>query len=144
MPHILIAQTDHHIAACFDAMSELRPQLQRAQFVSRVRELQRTTGFNLAYLVLDDQVQSVAGYRISDWLVGGRYLEVEDLVCVAASRSKGYGGLLLEWLCRHAVAQQCRHARLVSGVQRHDAHRFYETNGFVREAYYYSKKLATP
>jgi GNAT superfamily N-acetyltransferase len=52
-----------------------------------------------------------------------------DLVTDSAHRSKGYGGLLLDWLREQAAAQQCNKLWLVSGAQRVDAHRFYEAHG---------------
>jgi hypothetical protein len=76
---IHLATTDQQIAQCFDVLSLLRPQLSRTDFVDRIRRLQSATGFQLAYLEEPD-IKTVAGFRISEWLAGGRYLEIEDLV----------------------------------------------------------------
>ena len=42
---------------------------------------------------------------------------------------EGYGKLLLEWLKNRARAEGCAELHLDSGIQRKDAHRFYERNG---------------
>lgn len=139
-PTIVTAQTDAEIAACFEVMSQLRPHLERDSFVQTVRHLQDQAGFALSY-VIDDGVQCVAGYRISEWLAGGRYLEIEDLVSAESGRSRGYGGLLFDWLIEHAKAQHCDHLRLVSRTQREDAHRFYLRKGMELQAYYFSLDL---
>lgn len=133
-----IARTDEEIAACFPVMSELRPHLSADSFVSLVRHLGNLTGFELAYLSENGEIKSVAGYRVSEWLAGGKYLEIEDLVSTASARSRGYGSALFDWLMSLAAREGCRHVRLVSNVRREDAHRFYQRKGMSLEAYYFS------
>jgi GNAT superfamily N-acetyltransferase len=134
------AETAEEIAACFAVLSELRPQLSADTFVDTIRHLERTTSFALAYLA-DDGVKAVAGYRISEWLHAGRYLEIEDLVAASGARSKGYGGALFDWLVAQASQAGCRQLRLLSGVKRHDAHRFYLRKGMAIEAHYFSMNV---
>jgi GNAT superfamily N-acetyltransferase len=131
------ASTDQEIAACFAVLSELRPHLKSEQFVATIRHLMETTNFALAFLE-DGGIKAVAGYRISEWLHAGKYLEIEDLVAASAARSKGYGGALFDWLLAEAAREGCRQLRLVSGVKRADAHRFYLRKGMVFEAHYFS------
>lgn len=137
---IKIADTDSDIATCFATMAELRPHLSADRFVQMVRQLRETNGYRLVYLA-DNGVKAVAGYRISTWLLTGKYLEVEELVTTASARSKGYGGRLFDWLVTHAQSEGCRQLKLVSGVARADAHRFYERKGMAFEAKYFSMML---
>jgi GNAT superfamily N-acetyltransferase len=137
MQRIAIAGTDAEIAACYDVMAELRPRIPRQDFVRRVRELQAVTGLTLAFLD-EDGIQAVAGYRISDWLAGGRYLEIEDLVTADGARSRGHGGRLFDWIVELARREGCGQVRLVSHVRRLDAHRFYQRKGMIHEANYFS------
>ncbi len=134
---IALAIEGPQIAACFPVMAELRPHLTAVDFVPRVLHLMSTTGFELAYLD-DGGVKAVAGFRVSEWLHSGRYLEIEDLVATANARSKGYGGQLFDWLLALAASRSCRQLRLLSGVKRTDAHRFYLRKGMVIEAHYFS------
>jgi GNAT superfamily N-acetyltransferase len=134
---INIARSDQEISSCYPVMAELRPHLRREEFVPAVRRLAEVAGFRLAYLT-DVEVKAVAGFRISEWLAGGRYLEVEDLVAKGGERSKGYGGELFDWLVAHAVENDCSQVRLVSRVSRLDAHRFYLRKGMKLEAHYFS------
>jgi hypothetical protein len=94
---VSIATTDEEIASCFPVMAELRPHLSEEGFVALVRRLADLTGLKLAFLRDDGEIKSVAGYRISEWLAGGKYLEIEDLVSRAAERSGGHGGALFDW-----------------------------------------------
>jgi GNAT superfamily N-acetyltransferase len=137
MPDIAIARTPGEIEACFPVMSQLRPNIAAADFVKRVQQLGAATGLKLAFLD-DAGIKAVAGYRISDWLAGGRYLEIEDLVTADGERSKGYGGLLFDWIAALAAREGCLQVRLVSNLRRVDAHRFYLRKGMTQEAYYFS------
>lgn len=89
----------------------------------------------------DGEIKAVAGFRISEWLAGGKYLEIEDLVAKSGERSKGYGGELFDWLVEYAKENGCRQVRLVSRVSRLDAHRFYMRRGMNLEAKYFSMDL---
>jgi GNAT superfamily N-acetyltransferase len=140
---IKIASTAEDIAACFPVLSELRPQLAADTFVATIQHLIATTQFALAYLV-DGGIKAVAGYRISEWLHAGKYLEIEDLVASSAARSKGYGGALFDWLVNEAASRGCRQVRLLSGVKRIDAHRFYLRKGMIIEAHYFSMNVQPP
>lgn len=140
---VCIAETDEEVAACYPIMSELRPHLSRDSFVPLVRRLGKATGLRLAYLSEGAEIRAVAGYRISEWLAGGKYLEIEDLVSKASDRSKGYGGALFDWLMSLAALDCCRQVRLVSNVRRTDAHRFYLRKGMSMEAYYFSINVNT-
>jgi GNAT superfamily N-acetyltransferase len=122
---IALAETDADIARCFPVMSQLRPHLREADFVPRVRRMQRE-GFHLAFLADDSgTVRAVAGYRFQDKLFSGKNLYVDDLVTDTKERSRGHGRVLLTWLVQQARAQGCDNFELDSGVQRADAHRFY-------------------
>jgi GNAT superfamily N-acetyltransferase len=137
MHKIAIATTAAEIDACFPVMTQLRPKIPRESFVRRVQELAASTGLTLAYLD-DGGIKAVAGYRISDWLAGGRYLEIEDLVTADGERSRGYGGILFDWVADVAGRSGCLQVRLLSHVRRIDAHRFYLRKGMTQEALYFS------
>ena len=138
MPHrITIATTDAELEACHPVMAQLRPHVTREEFVPLVRHLGDVAGLAIAYLD-DDGIRAVAGIRISEWLAGGKYLEIEDLVTADGERSHGYGGALFDWIIEHARANGCRQVRLVSHVRRVDAHRFYIRKGMTLEGNYFS------
>ena len=132
------AEQEADIRACHPVMAQLRPQFDVEDFVATVQRLSARAGFRLAFLEDGDGIQAVAGYRVSEWLAGGRYLEIEDLVTAEATRSRGHGGRLFDWLVAQARAEGCRHLRLVSNVVRTDAHRFFLRKGMALQAHYFS------
>lgn len=133
---IALATTDADIARCFPVMQQLRPHLVAADFVARVRRMQRE-GFHLAFLESDGAVRAVAGYRYYDKLFSGKNLYVDDLVTDTTQRSHGHGRALLAWLTAEARAHGCTQLELDSGVQRHDAHRFYLRERMHISAYHF-------
>ena len=137
---IVIAQSVQQILDCYPVIAELRPHIQADEFLPMVKRLKEISGFQLAYLT-DSEIKAVAGFRISEWLAGGKYLEIEDLVAKSSERSKGYGGELFDWLVQHARENNCQQVRLVSRVSRVDAHRFYLRKGMNLEAHYFSMNL---
>lgn len=137
-----VASTDALIDACYPVMAELRPHISREEFIPLVKHLAATQRFKLAFLE-QDGIKAVAGYRVAEWLAGGRYLEIEDLVTSQNERSRGFGGELFDWLMAEAAREDCRQVRLVSNVRRKDAHRFYLRKGMSQEALYFSINVKT-
>jgi GNAT superfamily N-acetyltransferase len=98
-------------------------------------------GYCLVYLESEREAVAVAGFQIRETLVDGRFLHVDDLVTLEAERSRGYGAELLLWLARRAKELSCASLQLDSGVQRKDAHRFYEREGLTHTAYHFALPL---
>jgi GNAT superfamily N-acetyltransferase len=138
---IQLAESDDEILDCYAVMAELRPHIAREEFLPRVKKQTKINGFRLAYLKDEEEVKAVAGIRISEWLGGGKYMEIEDLVSKSGERSKGYGGELFDWLVEFAKKENCNQIKLVSHVKRFAAHKFYLNKGMIIEAHYFSMKL---
>lgn len=138
---VRIAESDEEIGSCFSVMKQLRPHfLLGEEFLGQVKRQMLAADFGLVYLE-DDGVKAVGSYRIGEWLGGGRYLEIEDLVVKEGERSKGYGGKIFDWMMDFARAQECVQIKLVSRTTREMAHKFYLAKGMAIEAYYFSIKV---
>lgn len=140
MNRIKIAESDAEIESCYAVMAELRPHIAANDFLERVKRQRELYGFQLAFLA-NDEIKAVAGIRIAEWLAGGKYLEIEDLVTKHDGRSSGYGGELFDWITDLARRKGCAQLRLVSNVTRFGAHRFYLRKGMNIEAHYFSMPL---
>ncbi len=84
---------------------------------------------------------AVAGWRIVATTVAGRKLYVDDLVTARDERSCGVGARLIAELERRGRAAGCTLIALDSGVQRHDAHRFYLREHLAITSHHFSKPL---
>lgn len=134
------AATDDAILACFECMQELRPNIERATFVTRVRKME-DEGYGLASITHQGKVVAVAGYRYMHTLFGGDTLYVDDLITLSAARSRGYGAALIEWLRDQATRRGCKMLHLDSGVQRARAHQFYFATGFHVNCFHFARAL---
>lgn len=139
--HIRVATTDVEITDCFPVMRELRPHIAEDQFLSRIRS-QMNSGYRLAFVQDTDSVVAVAGFRVGENLAWGRFLYVDDLVTLPAHRSKGYGAKLRSWLMEVAATEGCQQMHLDSGIQRKDAHRFYEREGMAMASFHFVENVA--
>ena len=137
MTKILIAKSDQEIMACYPVVVQLRPSYSEVDFLSQVKK-QQENHYHLAYLKIADTVCSVAGYRYSENLAWGKFLYVDDLITDFNQRSNGYGKVLLDWLIEQAKEHQCQQLHLDSGVQRLDAHRFYQREGLLHTGHHYA------
>ena len=139
--NISTAETDQDIAATFDVMHQLRPDLARVDYVPLVRELMESDGFRIAFLRDDGAVRAVAGFRIMRMLYCGSILYVDDLVTDDGVRSRGHGKALLDWLKAEGRRVGCSEIQLISRVTREQAHRFYFREGLAIECFHFRSKL---
>lgn len=134
--NIHIATTDTEISACYPLMRELRPHIAEHTFLARIRS-QEASGYRLIFCGASDNPLALAGFRIGENLAWGRFLYVDDLVVHPHHRSKGHGAKLMAWLRKYAAGHDCSQVHLDSGMQRADAHRFYECEGMVKAGFHF-------
>jgi len=137
---VVEAISDDLIARCFPVMRELRPHLEEATFVARVRA-QMTSGYLLAFVDDGGRAVSATGYRFGVNLAWGRHVYVDDLVSLAECRGRGHGGVLLRWVIDLARSRGCESVHLDSGVHRFGAHRFYLGLGFDITSHHFALRL---
>ena len=137
---ITLATTTEALKRCHPVMAELRPHLSEQQFMDQVLRQQRE-GYHLAMLEEGNAVRALAGFRFLEMLAFGKILYVDDLVTHSAHRSRGHGKQLFEWLVQQARNNHCAQLHLDSGVQRHDAHRFYLTQRMDINSHHFALKL---
>ena len=142
--NVFLAKGDLEIQRCYPVIAELRPHVQADEFLPRVRRQQQLANYELAYVTdggADGAVKAVAGFRISECLAWGKFLYVDDLVSKSDERSKGYGGVLLDWLIEYAKKNGCDQFHLDSAVHRFAAHRFYLNKRMAIEGHHFGLKL---
>lgn len=127
--------------ACFDVMRELRPHVPSAQaFVEQVRR-QARQGYRLLAAWQDGQIMALAGYRMQESLLYGRFLYVDDLVTTASARSHGLGGKLIEALREEAKLGGCAHLVLDTALANSLGQRFYFRQGLLSRGLHFSQAL---
>lgn len=115
-------------------MRQLRPQLaSEVEFLERWRR-QAANGYRMAGLFDGSVTVALAGYRVQENLVHGRFLYVDDLVTDAAQRGSGNGERLMAHLRDQARALGCGKLVLDTPLSNALGHRFYFRCGLLANA----------
>ncbi|HEY4065703.1 MAG TPA: GNAT family N-acetyltransferase [Burkholderiaceae bacterium] len=135
------AETDSDLRACFRVMHQLRPQLAgEGDFLARLQRM-RADRYRLLAAWNRDTVLSLAGYRLQENLVYGRFLYVDDLVTDTQARGSRWGARLLESLTAVAVEAGCACLVLDTALSNAQAQRFYFREGLLTGALRFKKPL---
>jgi ribosomal protein S18 acetylase RimI-like enzyme len=123
------------IAACYGLMRQLRPHLTSVdEFIARWRR-QSADGYRIVALWSEQGgPRALAGYRVAENLVHGKFLYVDDLIADQSERGRGYGARLLDKLKDEGRALGCRKLVLDTGLDNYLAHRFYFRQGLLAQA----------
>ncbi|NWB88105.1 MULTISPECIES: GNAT family N-acetyltransferase [Pseudomonas] len=128
---------------CFAVMQELRPHLTDADsFVEQVFR-QGEQGFRLLALREHGQVIGLAGFRVTENTLYGRFVYVDDLVVTASQQRRELGAGLLEEVRRHTRALGYRYLVLDTGMHMPLAQRFYFRQGLLAKGMHFSQDLST-
>lgn len=131
---------DAGLRAAWPLVSQLRTELDEARFVEQALRQMRH-GYRATLLRQEGMPRAYAGWRVQESLVHARHLYVDDLVTDAASRSRGHGKALLDWLKAEGLRLGCTRLQLDSGTQRRDAHAFYLREGLRIESFHFGIAL---
>ena len=135
---------DADVLACHPLMQQLRPALEAGDgWLQRFRR-QAAEGYRLLALWQTGRPVALAGFRLQENLVHGRFLYVDDLVTEASDRSAGRGTWLMDALKAEAARSGCAMLVLDTGLANVRAHRFYYRNGLLAQALRFSMPMEKP
>lgn len=144
MEQVLIKEllTMEEVRNGYPVMKQLRTHLDEDSFVSLVKEAKEKENYQLYALFAEGVICAVIGFQPMITLYNGRFIWVCDLVTDSAQRSKGYGEKLLTFVHEWAKEKGYESVSLSSGLQRMDAHRFYEEKmNYDKVSYIFKKTL---
>jgi ribosomal protein S18 acetylase RimI-like enzyme len=125
------ARTQADIEACFPIMHALRPHLTgSAEMIERVQR-QFSQGYHLLAAWSGDTVVGLAGYRMQENLIRGRFCYVDDLVVAETQRRHGLGARLLDAVAEQARAAGCARLTLDTALDNLLGQRFYFRYGML-------------
>jgi ribosomal protein S18 acetylase RimI-like enzyme len=135
------AETDAEIAACFPAMVQLRPHLADADELAARVARQRAAGYCLLAAWRGNVAIGLAGYRIEENLIHGRFVYVDDLVTTGTERRSGIGARLLDAVAEEGRRANCERLVLDTALDNVLAHRFYYRQGLLARALRFSRQI---
>ena len=120
---------------------QLRPLLASPEdWLSRWRR-QAEEGYRLISLYEGQEAIGLAGFRVQENLVHGRFLYVDDLVTDTKVRGQGHGERLMQHLFHHAASLGCTKLLLDTPMANLPAQRFYHRCGLLATALRFSRSL---
>ena len=136
-----LASSDVELLLIAPVLLELRTHFENTEDLIAQIKRQQQDGYQLAYVISDDEVLCVAGFIVAQKLAWDKHVYVDDLITSASNRSTGAGKCMIDWLKQYCKEQQCTQLHLDSGVQRFAAHKFYLREGFVISSHHFSMNL---
>lgn len=135
-------QSRNEIIKAFPVMSQLRTHLDEGSYLELVSEAKEKEGYKMFALFDGNDIVAVIGFQPMITLYYGRFIWVCDLVTDVNKRSEGFGEKLLSYIHKWANENKYESVALSSGLQRTDAHRFYENKmGYNKVSYVYKTSL---
>lgn len=125
----------------FPIMNQLRTDLTETTYLELLKDMQKD-GYKLMGLFASGKIVSLAGFSWRVNFYNKRHIYIYDLVTDEANRSYGYGKKLLEYMHKWAKAHKAEYVALESGIQRLNAHHFYEEKlNYDKWCYSFRKSL---
>jgi GNAT superfamily N-acetyltransferase len=119
-----LTTTDQWIEA-FPIMNQLRSDLVEETYLDLLSEM-KEDGYRLFALFAEGHIIALAGVSFRVNFYSKHHVFIHDLITDASHRSLGYGEKLLSFIRNWAKENGAEYVALESGIQRMDAHRFYE------------------
>lgn len=124
----------------FEVLTQLRIGLVYEEFEDLVYEM-RHKEYKMIGVFEGIELVTFAGVFVQTNLYYKRHLFVDDLVTYDSFRSRGYGDAIMDYLINYAKVAMCENIVLSSGIERTDAHRFYEKMGFEKKSFVFVKAV---
>lgn len=139
--HLRHLESDQDYQTGFEVMRELRPHLTDASaFAAQVRR-QAEQGYRLLAAWRDEQIQGLAGYRLQENLIYGRFIYLDDLITTENARRHRVGATLIDSVRDEARRQGCAHFVLDTGLANALGQRFYFRQGLLAKALHFGQQL---
>lgn len=134
-------ETEAQCLAGFEVMKELRPHLADAEAFAAQVARQAGEGYRLLAARLDGQVAGLAGYRLQENLLYGRFIYVDDLVVSSRVRSRQIGQRLIDAVRDEARRLACNRLVLDTGLANSMAQRFYFRQGLLSTGLHFGQAI---
>jgi len=134
--------TEEEWKSAFPVMKQLRTQLDLDTYLALVSESVQKKGYRMIALCNQKEIVALCGYMPMITLYNGKFIWICELITDSRHRSKGHGKVLLDYVHQWSTDNDYPIVSLSSGLQRINAHRFYEEKmEYDKVSYVYLKRI---
>lgn len=125
----------------YNILVQLRTDITKESYLYLLKEMKKD-GYMLFGLYKDKELVSLVGFSLRVNFYNKRHVFVYDLVTDIKYRSLGYGEELLNFVDKWAKENNTEYVALESGIQRVEAHKFYEKKlSYIKWCFSFRKKI---
>ena len=105
---------------------------------------QHTAGYRILAAWREGAAIGLAGYRVEENLIHGRFIYIDDLVTAEGERRQGIGARLLDAVAVEGRRLGCGRLVLDTALDNVLGHRFYYRQGLLARALRFSRDIVAP
>ncbi len=124
----------------FPLFHQLNATVGEAEYAEMLDDM-TAHGYRMLVVLDGEKAVGLSGFWVITKFYSGKYLEMDNVVVDAESRSLGIGKLMCEFLEELGQAEGVRTMMLDAYLENHRAHAFYEREGFVKRGYHMIKNI---
>lgn len=128
------------LLTAYEVVSQLRTSLSYKEFEDLIYDM-RGMEYKMLGIMDGETLITYAGVALQTNLYYKRHLYVYELVTDEKYRGEKYGEMMLEYLNDYAKMGMCENIVISSDLEKDDAHRFYEKNGFSKKSFVFLKSV---
>lgn len=122
-------------------LQQLNPQLELALIKKRQKEMFQFDNYICFGLYLNDTLIGITCAWIMVRIYCGKQIEIDNVILDSNHQSKGYGNVLLNYIEKWAIDNDCETIELNTYVQNSRSHKFYFNNDYKILGFHFQKKL---
>lgn len=122
-------------------LHQLNPQIELTLIKKRQKEMFEFDNYICFGLYLNDTLIGITCAWIMIRIYCGKQIEIDNVILDSKHQSKGYGNILLNYIEKWAIENDCETIELNTYVQNSRSHKFYFNNNYKILGFHFQKKL---
>ncbi|NHN25790.1 GNAT family N-acetyltransferase [Flavobacterium jejuense] len=122
-------------------LHQLNPLLDITLIKKRQKEMFEFDNYICFGLYLNDTLIGITCAWIMVRIYCGKQIEIDNVILDSRHQSKGYGNVLLNYIEKWAIDNDCETIELNTYVQNPRSHKFYFNNDYKILGFHFQKKL---
>ncbi|WP_130733816.1 GNAT family N-acetyltransferase [Flavobacterium sp. J27] len=122
-------------------LHQLNPDLEWTTIKERQEQMFQFPNYICFGLYLDNKLIGITCAWVMVRIYCGKQIEIDNVILDKSYHSKGYGAVLVEFIEKWAIENQCNTIELNTYVQNSRSHKFYFNQGYSILGYHFQKRI---